>query len=157
MKNKSTLFGFLLIAAILFGWMYFMSPSKEQLAKQQRAQDSIRRVRMEQMALDSLRQAEQREADALAQITDSTALAEMDSATLAQQQANALTEKFGVFAASAEGAEQTWTVENKLQKLTFSSKGGFLKQVELKEYKTYDSLPLISFDKALHGWRHHRG
>ncbi len=107
MKNKSTLFGFLLIAAILFGWMYFMSPSKEQLAKQQRAQDSIRRVRMEQMALDSLRQAEQREADALAQIADSTASAEMDSATLAQQQANALTEKFGVFAASAEGAEQT--------------------------------------------------
>ena len=152
MKNKSTLFGFLLIAAILFGWMYFMSPSKEQLAKQQRAQDSIRRVRMEQMALDSLRQAEQREADALAQIADSTALAEMDSATLAQQQANALTEKFGVFAASAEGAEQTWIVENKLQKLTFSSKGGFLKQVELKEYnaydKTTDSLPLIMFDTA---------
>jgi YidC/Oxa1 family membrane protein insertase len=148
MKNKYTLIGFALIAAILFGWMYFMSPSKEEVAKQQRAQDSIRRVRMEQMALDSLRQAEQRQADALAQQADSTAMAEMDSATLASQKANALTEKFGVFAASAEGVEQTWTIENKFQKLTFSSKGGFLKQVELTKYQTYDSLPLISFDTA---------
>ena len=148
MKNKYTLIGFALIAAILFGWMYFMSPSKEELAKRQREQDSIRRVRLEQMALDSLRQAEQREAEALAQIADSTVMAEMDSATLAQQQANALTERFGIFAAAAQGEEKLWTIENKLQKLTFSNKGGFLKQVELKEYKTYDSLPLISFDTA---------
>ena len=146
MKNKSTLFGFLLIAAILFGWMYFMSPSKEEVAKQQRAQDSIRRVRMEQMALDSLRQAEQREAEALAQLADSTAMAEMDSATLAQKQAKELTEKFGAFATASEGEEQFWTIENKLQKLTISSKGGFLKKVLLKDYLTYDSLQLISFD-----------
>ena len=148
MKNKYTLIGFLLIAAILFGWMYFMSPSKEEVAKQQRAQDSIRRARMEQMALDSLRQAEQREAEALAQLADSTAMAEMDSATLAQKQANELTEKFGAFATASEGEEQFWTIENKLQKLTISSKGGFLKKVLLKDYLTYDSLQLISFDTA---------
>ena len=146
MKNRNTVIGFALIAVILFGWMYFMSPSKEELEKQQRAQDSIRRARLEQMALDSLRQAEQQQAAALAQIADSVAMAEMDSATLAIRQSNALTEKYGVFAASAEGKEQTLTLENKLQKLTFSNKGGFLKQVELKDYKTYDSLPLISFD-----------
>ena len=146
MKNRNTVIGFALIAAILFGWMYFMSPSKEELAKQRQVQDSIRRVRLEQMALDSIRQAEQRQADALAKQADSAAMAEMDSATLALKQANELTEKFGAFAASAVGEEQTFTIENKLQKLTFSSKGGFLKQVELKEYKTYDSLPLISFD-----------
>ena len=152
MKNKYTLIGFALIAAILFGWMYFMSPSKEELAKRQREQDSIRRVRLEQIALDSMRQAEQREAEALAQVVDSTVMAEMDSATLAQKQANALAEKFGVFATAAQGEEKLWTVENKLQKLTFSSKGGFLKQVELKKYyaydKTNDSMPLISFDTA---------
>ena len=148
MNSKNTLIGFALIAAILFGWMYFMSPSKEEVAKQQRVQDSLRRVRLEQRALDSLRQLEQQQAAALAQIEDSVAMAEMDSATLALQQTRALTDKYGVFAASAEGKEQTWTVENKLQKLTFSSKGGFLKEVELKKYQTYDSLPLISFDTA---------
>ena len=152
MKNRYTLIGFALIAAILFGWMYFMSPSKEELAKRQREQDSIRRVRLEQIALDSMRQAERREAEALAQVVDSTVMAEMDSATLAQKQANALAEKFGAFATAAQGEEKLWTVENKLQKLTFSSKGGFLKQVELKKYyaydKTNDSMPLISFDTA---------
>ena len=130
MNNKNTLIGFILIAAILFGWMYFMTPSKEQLAEQQRIQDSIRRVRLEEMALDSMRQAEQRQqAAALAQLQDSTLAAELDSATLAQQKANSLRDKYGVFASSSEGEERIITVENKLQRLTFSTKGGFLKQV----------------------------
>ena len=147
MNNKSTLIGFLLIAAILFGWMYFMTPSKEQLAEQQRIQDSIRMARMEEMARDSLLQLEQRQqAAALAQLADSTASAEMDSATIAFQKANVLRDKYGVFAPSAEGEERTITIENQLQRLTFTNKGGFLKQIELKDYKTYDSLPLISFD-----------
>jgi len=146
MNNKNTLIGFLLIAAILFGWMYFMTPSKEQLAEQQRIQDSIRQARLEQMALDSLRMAQQQDAQTAVLMADSTQLSEMDTLDRAQMMQNNLRDKFGIFAVSAQGTEQTWTIENKLQKLTFSSKGGFLKQVELKEYKTYDSLPLISFD-----------
>ena len=147
MNNKNTLIGFVLIAAILFGWMYFMTLSKEQIAEQQRIQDSIRRARLEEMALDSLRQAErQQQAAALAQLNDSVATANMDSAALASQKANAMRDKYGIFANAAEGEEQLVTIENQLQRLTFSNKGGFLKQVELKEYKTYDSLPLISFD-----------
>ena len=146
MNNKNTLIGFLLITVILFGWIYFMTPSKEQLAEQQRIQDSIRQARLEQMALDSLRMAQQQDAQTTALMADSTQLSEMDSLDRAQMMQNNLRDKFGIFAVSAQGTEQTWTIENKLQKLTFSSKGGFLKQVELKEYKTYDSLPLISFD-----------
>ena len=146
MNNKNTLIGFALITAIIFGWMYFMSPSKEQLAEQQRIQDSIRQARLEQMALDSLRQVEQQAAQMAALQADSAQLADMDSLSRAQLLQNTLRNKYGVFAAASEGAEQTWTIENKLQKLTFTNKGGFLKQVELKDYKTYDSLPLISFD-----------
>ena len=146
MNNKNTLIGFILIAAILFGWMYFMSPSKEQLAEQQRIQDSIRRARLEQMALDSIRLAEQQASQMAALQADTAQLAGLDSLGKAQLLQNKLRDKYGAFAASAEGSEQTWTIENKLQKLTFTNKGGFLKQVELKDYKTYDSLPLISFD-----------
>ncbi len=146
MNNKSTLIGFVLIAAILFGWMYFMTPSKEQLAEQQRIQDSIRQARLEQMALDSIRTAEQQAAQMAALQADTAQLSELDSLGRAQLMQNNLRDKYGVFAAAAEGSEQTWTIENKLQKLTFTNKGGFLKQVELKDYKTYDSLPLISFD-----------
>ena len=148
MNNKNTLIGFILIAAILFGWMYFMTPTKEQMAEQQRIQDSILRVRLEQMALDSIREAERRQADAqLAALqTDTAQLPGLDSLGKAQQLHNALRDKFGVFAASANGEEQMFTIENKLQRLTFTNKGGFLKRVELKEYKTYDSLALMSFD-----------
>ena len=124
-----------------------MTPSKEQLAEQQRIQDSIRRVRLEEMALDSIRQAERQRADAqLAAMQTDSAILGLDSLGLAQHKNNVLRDKYGIFAVSAEGTEQTWTIENKLQKLTFTNKGGFLKQVELKDYKTYDSLPLISFD-----------
>ena len=147
MNNKNTIIGFVLIAAILFGWMYFMTPSKEQMAEQQRIQDSIRRVRIEEARLDSIRLAEQqRQAAALARLTDSTAMADMDSATFVEHQAAIRRDKYGVFAVSVEGTEKTITIENQLQRLTFSTKGGFLKQVELKDYKTYDSLPLITFD-----------
>ena len=146
-NSKSTLFGFILIAAILFGWMYFMTPSKEELAKQQHIQDSIRQARIEAAALDSLRNLEQQSAQNMAM--DSVAMLpeeELDSAARSMQQYNSLRAKFGVFASASQGDEQTWTIENQYQKLTFSNKGGFLKQVELKDYKTYDSLPLLSFD-----------
>ena len=149
MNNKNTLFGFLLIAAILFGWMYFMSPSKEEREKQMHIQDSIRQARIEQMRVDSIKNAERQQTAALAQVADSVAMADMDSATLAQQQSAALRDKYGVFVGASQGEEQTWVVENKIQRLTFTNKGGFLKNVELKDYKAYgDSLPLIMFDTA---------
>ena len=149
MNNKNTLIGFLLIAAILFGWMYFMSPSKEEREKQMHIQDSIRQARIEQMRVDSIKNAERQQAAALAQVADSVAMADMDSATLAQQQSAALRDKYGVFVGASQGEEQTWVVENKIQRLTFTNKGGFLKNVELKDYKAYgDSLPLIMFDTA---------
>ena len=146
MKNKYTLIGFALIAAILFGWMYFMSPSKEEMAKKQRVQDSLRQVRMEQMALDSLRMMEQQQAAALAQQADSAAMAEMDSTTLATQKANALTEQFGVFASAAEGSEQLLTIENKKQKLTFSNKGGLGSETAWQGTKTTQAI--IDYVKA---------
>ena len=90
MNNKSTLIGFVLIAAILFGWMYFMSPSKEELAEQKRVQDSIRLARMEQMALDSMRIAEQKAAQLAAMPSDTVQMEATDSLSLAQQQQNAL-------------------------------------------------------------------
>lgn len=146
--NKNSLIGFILIAAILFGWMMWMTPSKEELARQQHVQDSIRQVRIAEMQLDSIRAAELQKANdsltAIQNLMQSDTI--VDSAFLAQAQYNAMRDKFGVFASAATGSEQTFTVENQLQRLTFSTKGGFLKQVELKEYKTFDSLPLISFD-----------
>ena len=143
--NKSSLIGFILIGVILFGWMLWMQPSKEELAEQQRLQDSIRMARQEAAILDSIRLAEeqaiQAEADAMAA---SAMLA--DSAEWAAEMNRLSRDKYGAFASASQGEEETWTIENKLQRITLTSKGGRIKEVELKEYRTYDSLPLISFD-----------
>ena len=55
----------------------------------------------------------------------------------------ALTNKFGAFAFSAiNGKEGSTSIENNLVKLTIDNKGGQISVAEIKNYKTYDSLPL---------------
>ncbi len=145
--NKNTLLGFILVGAVLFGWMMWMTPSKKELAEQQRVQDSIQRAKREAYILDSIRYAEQEQLnDSLRALQVAAGDTLVDSTALAQKANNERLSRYGVFASASEGEEQTWTIENKIQKITFSSKGGFVKSVELKDYKTYDSLPLMSFD-----------
>lgn len=55
----------------------------------------------------------------------------------------ALTNKLGAFAQSAiTGSEGVTVLENSVLKLTINNKGGQIKEVLIKNYKTYDSLPL---------------
>ena len=145
--NKNTLIGFILVGAVLFGWMMWMTPSKKELAEQQRVQDSIQRAKREAYILDSIRYAEQEQLnDSLRALQVAAGDTLVDSTALAQKAYNERLSRYGVFASASEGEKQTWTIENKIQKIAFSSKGGFVKSVELKDYKTYDSLPLMSFD-----------
>ncbi|MBP5573749.1 MAG: membrane protein insertase YidC [Bacteroidales bacterium] len=145
--NKSSLIGFILIGAILFGWMLWMQPSKEELAEQKRIQDSIMMARQEAALLDSIRLAEEQAIQARADSMAAEATALMgDSVAYAAQQQRLSRDKYGAFASASQGEEKCYTIETQLQRITLSSKGGAIKEVELKEYKTYDSLPLISFD-----------
>ena len=145
--NKSSLIGFILIGAILFGWMLWMQPSKEELAEQKRIQDSIMMARQEAAVLDSIRLAEEQALQARADSMAAEATALMgDSVAYAAQQQRLSRDKYGAFASASQGEEKCYTIETQLQRITLSSKGGAIKEVELKEYQTYDSLPLISFD-----------
>lgn len=54
---------------------------------------------------------------------------------------------YGDFAAAAQGTAQDIVVENEDVKLTFSTKGGNVKEVLLKKYKTYQKQPLYLIDE----------
>ena len=59
-----------------------------------------------------------------------------------------LNSKYGAFASAMSGNEETFTVETEKAKYNFSTKGGAIKSVELKEYKTHLKEPLILFDES---------
>lgn len=66
-----------------------------------------------------------------------------DSVRNAQQQA-----ALGEFSKAAVGTAESTVLENKNLRITFSSKGGKVDEVLLKNYKTWDKKPLILFDKG---------
>jgi YidC/Oxa1 family membrane protein insertase len=73
------------------------------------------------------------------------AKASQDSATQSLDSAAAKA-KFGDFAAVASGQARDIVVENKDIKVTFSTQGGRVKEVILKNYKTYNQKPLVLID-----------
>lgn len=55
--------------------------------------------------------------------------------------------QYGEFSAAAVGQARDIVVENKDIKVTFSTQGGRVKEVVLKNYKTYDKKPLVLIDE----------
>ena len=136
--NKNNIIGILLIIGILVGWSIWMTPSKEEIARQKHINDSIYQANRARYIEDSIRFMESlKEADEI------TAQAEENP----EQTQALLRDNYGVFASVATGDEKIFTVENDVMKMTLTSKGAYVKTVELKDYKTWDSLPLIGFDE----------
>lgn len=120
--DKNTIIGLVIIFVILIGFSYFTRPSEEQLKETQR-QDSIVKAETRRMELA----AEQQKKDfQLAQQNDSTTVVSKDS----------------VFTQDSL-SDRLITLENDKIKLHISTKGGRIVFVDLKEYRTHDSLPLV--------------
>lgn len=134
--DKNSIIGIILILGVLIGWSVWMTPSKEEVARQRQIQDSINRVNRERFINDSIRMAQA-------------------EAIVTEQPENATDEsyenryvQYGSFTNASMGDDKTFVIENEVLKIDLSSKGAFVKNVELKDYKTWDSLPLISFDET---------
>jgi len=62
--------------------------------------------------------------------------------------------QYGVFAGASEGTNDFITLENNKIELKFSLKGGRVYSARMKEFRTYDSLPLVLFsgDSTIFGF-----
>lgn len=141
--NRNSIIGFILIAAIMIAYTIWMTPSAEEMAAKQRVADSVKAVQ-QQKAIE-LAKTEFKK-DSISKLS----LQETNTSNQAQEveagEYGDLKEKYDVFANSAKGDDENIFLENELLRLEISPKGGHIVNVELKDFKTYDSLPLIMFN-----------
>ena len=121
--DRNTVLGFLILALLFVGYIYYNTKGQA---------ESQRKAAIETAKKDSINRAN-------IQNTSDTLTKKVDSATAAaaQRVANA-----GFFPTAANGTEQLIPVENEVMKVTFTSKGGQVKKVELKKFNAQDSTPV---------------
>lgn len=144
MSNKNTIIGLVLIFAIFIGYTYLMSPSKEQMLAQKRKADSLYMLSVQKQH-ELITAVAREKALAMAKEKEkySARGEKIDSVTLLR-----LTMKgeLGAFANAAAGTDSAYTVENDVYRISFTSRGGKIGRVELKDYLTWDKKPLVLMD-----------
>lgn len=123
--DKNTIIGLILIFLILIGFSYFNRPSEEQ--------------RLEMLRQDSIAKVERKAEIAAARQQASVESSQNGLATPSSQADSVF------FQANAEN--KIITLENDKIKLHISTQGGQIVYVDLKEYRTHDSLPLVLWKK----------
>ena len=112
--DKNTVIGFVLLGLLFFTYFWYSNKQQgELLAIKQKQEDSIRRVTAANI----------KPADTLAARVDSL-----------RRDSSMRVSAAGDFTTAAIGTEQLVTLENKVMKVTFTSKGAQIKSVELKNY-----------------------
>jgi len=144
--DKNQIFGIIIIVALLIAYGIYNQPSKEELAKRQREQDSIRKVLVEQHIKDSI--AEMQDSVKKALIVNKVNIT--DSVNSDTSHVENLESNFGIFSASALGEEKFVTLENQKIKIKITTKGAYPYFAELKEFKKGGdkpwTKPLVLFD-----------
>ncbi|MBQ4377342.1 MAG: membrane protein insertase YidC [Bacteroidales bacterium] len=131
--NKQSIIGLILIFGIFVGYMWWISPSKEEQARMRAHHDSMVAAYMDSVAQAQELTEAKRVADSMAKAGDSTAIHAM------AQQARS---NMGVFNVSADGDSVSLTFANEVMSVTLCNRGARVDNVVLKDYTTYDSLPL---------------
>ena len=138
MKNRETLIGWVLMIVLMVGFTFYTSKKSQEEQKK----------KAEQAKIDSAEKAKAK--------AQNHSLAPSDSLNH-NQSANAVpsetakadsaiaSEQFGAFSNASKGEEKLFVIENEVQKITLTSKGGQIKSIELKKYKTWDKKQLILF------------
>lgn len=116
--DKNTVVGFTLLAILFFLFFWYNNKQQQDFQKYDKhIKDSIATVEASKRPI-------------LDSVKEKMMAAHEDSARQI--------EKAGKMVNAAIGTEQTTTIESDLLKVTFTNKGGRIKFVELKKYKSYD-------------------
>ncbi|MDP2384850.1 MAG: membrane protein insertase YidC [Bacteroidota bacterium] len=151
--DKNSLIGVGIIGAILIGWMVFTGPSKEEIARNKRYQDSITQVETKKAEAIAKEVAAAKVAADSVKPNDTSKVATVGAAVVLTDSAIAAnnlkkhTDTYRDFAPAAMGKEEFYTIENNLLKAVVSSKGGKVVSVELKQYnRPGQEKPLVLFN-----------
>ncbi len=122
-ENKNAIVGLLLIFILMFAWTYVNKPD-ELTQKENEAKVAAEAAKQNNQSTTT--------APATTVVTAPVVLSPTENTQL-------LNSKFGAFANAASGSEQTEVIENDFIKITFTNKGGRIKEVFLKKYqKSYN-------------------
>ena len=119
--DRNTIIGLTLIFILLLVWQQVMQPTEEEILEQQQRQDSIEAVQQRQ---DSLEEIEEDTTSALEVVET-----QGDSLRLLRRQA-----AYGPFSGAAAGTARDVVLENDLFRVTFSTKGGRIREALLKNH-----------------------
>lgn len=131
--NKQTVIGLVIISAIFVGYMV-ISNYMQKDEKANNNQTITNQINDVDKKINDIYQ------DTLSKISDEPITQNEDSVKKSK-----FAEKYAIFSI-ADTTDKFFYVENNKMKIAFSNKGAKIYSVELKEYKTFDSLPLIMFE-----------
>ncbi len=131
--DKKSLIGLVLMGVLLVAYSLFTRPSKEDLEKNQRYNDSVQQVERQRSIDSQLKKSN----DTITQLTAAATPEELNRIKV---------DELGAFAAASTGEEKFFFLENKKIKVRFTSKGGRPYSAELKDYKTFEGKPVLLFD-----------
>jgi len=133
--NKNSILGFVLIGAILIGFSWYNSKIFKEQERERAKTDSIARVEANRVA--------QEMAKTTPPLTlDSNSIPVADAITA--DRTNTMY-KDTLLSIASIAADERKVLENKFIKVEFSNIGAQPKSVQVKEFKTYDSLDLMLF------------
>lgn len=138
--DKNSALGLTLILLIFLGFNYMNMPTEEERAEAQRIHDSITVVEEQNARLNKTAIEEALADPTKAQEIVATETVAQDSTALAEYKS-----RFGDFGEASTGEDGTVVIENDLLAITLNKKGGHPLSVQLKKYRTHDSLPLLLF------------
>jgi len=138
--DKNSVLGLVLIFVILIGFSWWMTPSKEDREARQKQQDSLYRV--EKQRIDSVKVLESKRLAVSDTLSDSVPMPVISPAS----PAGILRELYGSFTNAASGSDQAYLLENDKVRITVNRRGGGIRRIELKDYKSFDQRPLILYE-----------